>query len=188
MQIGIGEVEEPQDPRHELAVDAAINGAPFRKGRLERLDRLPSEGKIELTRGGHHRIAEFLVTEPVRVHAPEEPVSRIDRQGIRPRRGPGGPQGRLPPGLRGEDEAVQFLQAPTFPDEPDREPVEQLGMRGRIGAGAEIARSRDESGSEMLRPDPVDDDAGGEGICRIGDRLGELETPAPDREGRAILA
>ncbi len=61
-------------------------------------------------------------------------------------------------------------------------------MRGRIGPRPEIARRRDEAGPEMMRPDAVDDDAGGQRIRGIGNRPGELETSAAVREGFFRLA
>ncbi len=46
-------------------------------------------------------------------------------------------------------------------------------MRGAVAAEAEVARGRDESLTEHPLPEPVHDDAAGEGIVRMGDPVGE---------------
>ena len=124
----------------------------------------------------------------MRTDAPEETIARIDLECFFHYRRVGGTEGGLTIARREEDAAVQRLQAPAVFDELDGEPVEQLRMRGRCGAGPEVARGVDESGPEMVRPDPVDDDAGGEGIFRIDDGPGELEPTAPDGKRRAFFS
>ena len=47
-------------------------------------------------------------------------------------------RGRLPIGGAGDDQAVHFLQRPTLPHQLDREPIEQLGMRGQLALKAEV--------------------------------------------------
>ena len=48
-------------------------------------------------------------------------------------------------------------------------------MRGALTGGAEVVGRGDEAGAEVLLPDAVDDDAGGEGVFFAGEGLGESE-------------
>jgi hypothetical protein len=87
------------------------------------------------------------------------------------------------------DALVRFLQAPAFGDEAGGEPVEQFGMRGACADEAEVARRADEAGAEVVMPETVHGDAGGERLgftrepfrkrsaaLRLGRVGGKLET------------
>ena len=60
------------------------------------------------------------------------------------------------------------FDAPALRNEFTGEPIEQFGMRRSRATRAEIARSGDETPAEMMLPDAVDQDAGGERIGRTG--------------------
>ena len=80
------------------------------------------------------------------------------------------------------------LDAPALGDEAAGQPVEQLGMARRLGPHAEIAGSADQPLAEMVHPDPIDPDAGGQWIARIDDRPGQFEPSAPLGERLAVGA
>jgi hypothetical protein len=79
----------------------------------------------------------------------------------------------------GEDEATnEFFEGPAVGHEVVGEVVEQEGVGGEITGGAEVIDGADEALAEEVHPDAVDEDAGGEGILRMGDPLSELEAAA----------
>ena len=61
-----------------------------------------------------------------------------------------------------DDQAVNRLQPPAAFDERGREPVEQFRMTGTFSLQSEIIGRLDEADSEMLLPQPIDDDSRGE--------------------------
>jgi len=75
---------------------------------------------------------------------------------------------------------VQFFQGPALVHEGGGEVIEEGELHGRRRLNAEVARLVDERFSEVVGPDAVDDDAGGEGIVAAREGLGELKsTTAP---------
>ena len=62
------------------------------------------------------------------------------------------------------------------------------GMRRRRRLVAEVVGRADEAVAEMVLPDAIDHDAGGQRIGRARDGVGELEPAAAVAEARAILA
>ena len=56
-------------------------------------------------------------------------------------------------------------------------------MRGRAALLAEVARGADEPFAEVVLPEAIHHDAGGERIARIDDGLREFETAAADEKG-----
>src|SRR5499426_1930560 len=67
-----------------------------------------------------------------------------------------------------------FYAPPTF-DELDRQPVEQFGMGRGLASRAEIFGRRYQSLSEILLPDAIDDDAGGQGVISVDDPFRQAE-------------
>jgi len=67
----------------------------------------------------------------------------------------------------------RVAEGPLVGDEIAGEPVEQFRVGGWAAAVAEVARGGDEACVEAELPEPVDDDAGGEGVIRGGDPCGE---------------
>jgi hypothetical protein len=53
------------------------------------------------------------------------------------------------------------------------QPVEELRMARPAAVQAEVTRCRHDSPAEVILPDPVGDDAGGERIGAVGDPGGE---------------
>ena len=73
-------------------------------------------------------------------------------------------------GVAGEDQAVRvfLIDQPSF-DELRGEPVEQLGMRRRLAHDAEVVRRAHQAFAEVVVPDAIDDDAGGQRMLRAGE-------------------
>ena len=117
-----------------------------------------------------------LGVQPRPRHPPEEPILGID---------PGGP---LVPGrahligLREQDPPVEGLDRPAVGDEPGRQPVEQLGVRGASPSLPKLSTDRDEPPAEMPPPDAVDDHPRRERVARARPASG----PAP--AGRSATA
>ena len=62
-------------------------------------------------------------------------------------------------------------------------------MAGPFAGSAKIAGRGDNPSAEMVHPDAVDHNTGGERIVLAGNRLGKLQTAAPLGEGgRTVLA
>ena len=68
---------------------------------------------------------------------------------------------------------MQFLDAPAVLNEGRSQVVEQFRIGGAIAHDAEVAAGADETGAEVSLPDAVHDHAGGEGIFRVGQPVGE---------------
>ena len=81
---------------------------------------------------------------------------------------------------------MQRLEAPAAGDEFGRQPVQQLRMRRRIRADSKISGSRDETRSEMMRPDAIHHDPRGQWIGGINDGLRHFQPPAAVFKGFAI--
>src|SRR5207253_1763505 len=89
---------------------------------------------------------------------------------------------------RQHDRLVQLLDAPSVVHELDGEPIEKLGVSRAFAADAEVARRAHQRLFEMLEPDAVDEDAGGEGIVFGSDGSGEFQAAGAFLEGRALFA
>ena len=85
--------------------------------------------------------------------------------------------GRLAIGRRGQDQPVQRLEVPALSHEFGRQPVEQLGMAGRLAQAAEVARRARQPPPEMVLPDPVDDHPGRKRIVRPAQPAGQGQPP-----------
>ena len=64
---------------------------------------------------------------------------------------------------------MQPLKRPGAVEKISRQPIQQLGMRGAISVEAEIAGGSDDSSAEMVVPNPVDNHATHQRICRINE-------------------
>ena len=119
--------------RH-VADDRGVDGPP----RLRSRDARPADPRLELAADGEHGVADLLGIEPLDVRFQSSRFSgsirRADGQSRRR------PLRRLPVGRRGQDQPVHRLQLPAPRDELGRQPVEQLGMAGRLAQPAEVAR------------------------------------------------
>src|SRR5262249_44182832 len=81
---------------------------------------------------------------------------------------------RLPIRGAGGDEAMQRFDIPLF-RELKREPIEQVGMTGRVALAAEVFRRLDEAGAEEGLPIAIDGDASGQRIRLIDEPFREAE-------------
>ena len=83
---------------------------------------------------------------------------------------------------------MQGLERPALLHEPGGQVVEQLRVRGRGAAGAEVAGGRDQRLAEVVHPDAVDDDPAGQRVVGGGDGPGQVEPSAAVGEGRRMVA
>ena len=74
------------------------------------------------------------------------------------------------------DGLAESLDVPAGVHEINRDPVQQLGMRGELALHAEVLARSDDPATEEHLPDPVHEHAGGEGIAPIHEPLGKAET------------
>ena len=81
---------------------------------------------------------------------------------------------------------MQGLETPAGVDEAQGQPVEQLGMAGGFGTQAEVAGRLDEAGAEVVLPDAVDQDAGGEWVLWRCDGPGQFEATVAPLERSAV--
>ena len=63
---------------------------------------------------------------------------------------------------------MELLEAPALGDELAGEPVEEIGMGGACAVASEVVGRVRDAGPEVVLPDAVDDDAGGEGVGGAG--------------------
>src|SRR5206468_12777097 len=85
---------------------------------------------------------------------------------------------RLLVGGRTKDQPMHGFEAPALRNEFAGEPIEKFGMRRSRAARAEIARRGHETPTEMMLPEAVDQDAGGERVGRTGKPVGQRRSPA----------
>ncbi len=76
----------------------------------------------------------------------------------------GGEVGRLFVGGGSDDEFLEVFGVPSGFDKFGGEPVEEFGVGGGLGLHAEVFGCFDDSGAEVLLPEAVDGDAGGEWV------------------------
>ena len=142
-----------------------------RPPRARDLDARPAERRVELAADGEHGVADLLGVEPMDHPLPDQSILRVHRAGrgeLRLR-----PPGRLAVRRRGQDHPMDRLPAPPSGHELARQPVEQLGMAGRLPQPAEVAGSADQAASEVILPDPVDDHPGRERVVRPAEPSGQ---------------
>src|SRR5439155_4059375 len=86
------------------------------------------------------------------------------------------------------DQTVEFFQRPTLLHEARRQVVQQLGVRRRFGAQAEVTGRAHEACAEMMQPNAIDQCASREGILGAGDGLSQFEPAAALLEWFAVRA
>ena len=179
----VGVVEHGEEFVFLIRGMGEVETAPFR--RSVRRHRRTAHGRIQPSREMEETIAHDLRFHATRIRPPIEPVRRIggESRGIAT-----GIRGTAPVSLRGDEEAVEVLEAPARLDELGRKPIEQGVMLGPRCLAPEIEDALDERLAEMTHPDLVYRDPRGEGILARGDPLREHEaTPrAGRRKGRAV--
>lgn len=68
---------------------------------------------------------------------------------------------------------MEAFETPAVVHEVGGEPVEEFGVGGRVAETAEVAGGGGEALTEVLLPNAVDEDAGGQGVLAGGDPAGE---------------
>jgi hypothetical protein len=164
---GGGKIEGGEERIEVVAFHAQVERATRRVTD----DRFAEAGRIESSRDREEGITDRLGLEAAEREGGKEAIVRILFPGLR--RG----TTRLTPRF-GEDEfADERLERPLhLVAEPPGEVVEQFGMARFPAEPAEIVGGGDESFAEKMVPDPVDEDAGGEGILFRDEIAGEFET------------
>ena len=191
--IGIGGVKQREDvgehvshcrkieaPLRERRVNGIVDGEPVRLDHRPDLLGFLQEHPCALVTPWHpveaatrreDRVAKLLGGEPPASHRGDRPPVGISlaerRRSCSPAVG-----GRI------EDEAMEGLDTPARFDEPASEPIEELGVRGGLAAGAKVVARRHEPTAKMLLPDPVDHDPRRERVLLTGDPAGEFDPAA----------
>src|SRR4051794_20456409 len=80
------------------------------------------------------------------------------------------------------------LETPFALGQLASEPIEKLGMRRVIAHRAKVVAGCDDSNAEVMLPESIDDDAGGERMIGPGQPAGERGAAAADGRLSAILA
>ena len=95
---------------------------------------------------------------------------------------------RLAIGVGLQNEPVHGLDAPTAPDKPGGQPVDELRVVGAGAVAAEIVGGPDQSSAEMVLPDPIDHHPGRQRVFRAGDPLGQDLGGVADGAGDPVVA
>ena len=127
--------------------------------------------------GGQGVVADHLGVHAEPRPAREQPVLRVLLELLR--RAPRPTGGRS---AEVDQQLEEPLHVPARLAELDGQPVEQLGMRGKLAADAEVAGRADQAGAEDLLPEPVDRDAGRQRVLGPEQPLRQAEPVA--RAGR----
>ena len=194
--VGIGRVEEREEWMPPVALHHEIDTAPI--GVVLPVERLmdregPGVDRGEGMGGGwtsveepacrQERVAERLGIERAARKAPKEAVLRIGGDA------PCIPLGRLPVGVRPENEPMEVLHPPARLHEADGERVEELRMGGPLATDPEITRRGNEPAAEVPLPDPIDEDPRGERVFPAREPHGQVAPPAPRRRiGKLVAA
>ena len=152
---------------------------------LEEVEPRSTHPQIELSGDEEHGVPQRLGLEPMGRVTPQQPRLSI---GPLPRfRG----KRRLPVGRGGHDQPVDMFERPRPQSiavgcarlldcrppgrrhQLRRQIVEQFWVRGLAAVASEVARSIDDSSPEVILPEAIDYDPGGQRIDRIGDPPGE---------------
>ncbi len=120
---------------------------------------------------GQDRVAQRLGIETLAIGAPQEAIVGVDC------RVSGVARGRLAVDRAHHDQLVELLEGAAAIAELHRQPVEQLRMRGQRAHVTEIVGRVDDSGSEVIMPDAIDDGSPGEHVVRVGDPAREIGAP-----------
>ena len=135
--------------------------------------------QVQLSRNGQDGVPNRLCLEAARRKPPEVARVLIDLGEL------GHVTARLPVGHRHHDLFVEGLPAPAQHLDAPGQPVEQLRMCGARSVEAEIVGSRDQPGPEMVVPDPVCQDPGGQRILVMRNPAGPAPAVSPTRARRA---
>lgn len=181
--IGGGEIEGPEEVGKVLAVHQAIDTAAAVIGVVGDVHGRATDGRIEAMGEVEEGIAHGLEVEAASGVMAEEEVFGIDAALV------GGGGGGLLVGGAEEELAMEGFEAPTGVDELAGQPVEELGVGWWFGAGAEVGGGGDEGLAEVMHPDAIDEDAGGEGVVGGGDGVGQFASAAAlgERLGIALI-
>ena len=172
VRVGTGKIERPKEPGQILPIDETVDRPPRGKWRVRELDRRAAHGPIQAARGHHHAVPQGLQVQSPPIHPPQQPVlgirstprlTDVARLAVRPRL---------------DDLANQAFGRPAVAHQSASQIIEQLGVGGRIAAGAEIAGCADQSLPEQMVPDPIDPHARGQRIPGAGDRLSQFQPSA----------
>ena len=147
---------------------------------LLELDGRAAQGGVQFAAHGEEGIAHGLEFQALDIGAPQEAVLGV-QFGVT-----GIVLAALLINAGKHDEAVEFFDGPTVLHEAGGQVIEQFGMARRVGLVAEIVRGGDKALAEMMHPDAVDQDAGGEGVVGVDDGLGQLEAAAAMRKGGGL--
>ena len=77
---------------------------------------------------------------------------------------------------------MHFLHAPAALNKFRGEPIEKFRMRGLRTGEAEVVWGGDQAASEMILPDAIHENAGGEWVFRTRYPLGECDPPPAGRK------
>ena len=113
----------------------------------------PPRLRIQQAGGGEHRVAGHFGVDAKPRAAGQQPILRIALQQLV------GKSRVLAIGRRGDDRSQQVLQAPIVLHEVDGQPIEQLGVRRRRGANAEVLGRFHDPDAEHRLPDAIDRDS-----------------------------
>ena len=165
--------DEPVDappPGFVIVVVGEVVAVVGRVCRMLDLEILPARAahrEVERAGRGEHGIADRLRLELPAVLPPEILVVAVDRGTVFPCRA------RLPVGGARDDQTVEALERAAAVAEFRRQPVEQVGVRGRGTHASEVTRRRDDAPAEVILPDTVDDRPPGERVVGAGDPAGQ---------------
>ena len=108
---------------------------------------------IQLTAGQQNRVANCLDLESTIRKTPPQTVVRIRRRIL------GIPAFAHPIGVARKNLSMELLDRPPLADEICRQPIEQLGMRGRLAVDTKIAGSPNQPFTKVKLPNSIDDHA-----------------------------
>ena len=141
--------------------------------RLDRNDDArPAALRIEPPARGEHRIAQLFRAQPAARETPKQFVFRVLLHGVARRLG----DVILLIGAAEQDQPVQRLHPESALDKLIGQPVEQFRMAGTASHPAEIVGGRDNTGSEVILPDPIHHHSRSQGIRAVRNPLRECES------------
>ena len=178
--VGAGEIELGEEFGRVTTVDEGVERAAGGEAFAAEADGLAADGGVEAAGDGEDGVVHLFEVEAADIGAPEEAVVGV-LDGV------GGVVGvGLLVGGAEDDEAVELFDGPAVLHEAGGKVVDQRGVAGRGGLVAEVVGRGDKAFAEVLLPDAVDEDAGGEGVGGAGDVAGEFEAAAALSIGGAV--
>ena len=116
------------------------------------------------------------IPEGVRIHPSQGKTGQEEIVGVSLQGMPSGSR-LLPVGGGSHDQAVQGLETPTAVHELAGQPVQQLGMGWPRSGASEVAGRAHQPHAEVMLPDAVHHDPGGQRMVGLGQPLGQREAP-----------